>query len=978
MDGGQVFHQIEFDDLLFFERCGGGAFGSVYRALWKSRDKEVAIKKLLMLEKEAQVLSVLSHRNIIQFYGAVTEEPNYCLVTEFAANGSLYALLQNPAAVLDFQCILQWAKEIALGMNYLHEEAPVTVIHRDLKSKNVVITEDWTCKICDFGASRFMGSTTKMSLAGTFPWMAPEVIQSLPVSEACDTWSYGVVLWELLTHEVPFKDIEGFQVAWLVVEKGERLTIPSTCPDSFADLMRNCWKTEPKERPSFRQILTCVEKMFSDVSLPDLTNSFLEHKEIWKKEIQLTLDRLKKAERDLSAKERELREREVKLQQREENLEQQFKVVKLDSYDVQTWREVDVCQWILQLANDHPDLAEYAELFMKNNINGKRLLRMTQADLKDMGISSVGHILDLFTEIELLKAHNYRLLNFPPLSVISTPSKVQQMNSYQCVKVTLMFGHHIRLGASPQEHKWKMYLELDEDSESETNPLMCIRDVTFTRRSPPHDSFKVSHPPYIMEKWCVGIGPDMVIDCTVSYETDKVKKPKSTKYSHKIDPSGQSSTSQRDVTLTLHPSMGTSDSGFDTPPLSYQSYQSCQSVVSSHKPQPQGVWDRPQFHVSVPRNKNPNVWSSVVMGRKPSVPNIPASFSPKPIPGTAKSLPPFPWLTHVMSDSDIQYSRSNNNIGSSQTQKSSAAKGDNLAGFSDSDSDGKPQDPLNLSYAEVCCKCKSSMKPQGHSPRAQASGNKDVMKTDVDTRRSKSFSHVQESANHNRRGRGGRRGRGRGYSPQWQGGRGYRNDWQFEGGPRRGFDQRQKRGSWRGRGQGGQISDRNFRRSFSDQDEAVQPSNDPPYRRVQSGGHTYHRKDNSLTGSSMSKKFAHSNSPVLHEGPEESSREHRQARGDEVFEDAKWESVEKRRHRHRHYPDQHSYRDSVESRTETGSRSEIGLRARTNSGPKPDLGSNSNLGSRTKSGTRLGTDARENKTGGDKGRQQCADSKSSS
>lgn len=85
-----------------------------------------------------------------------------------------------------------------------------------------------------------------------------------------------------------------------------------------------------------------------------------------------------------------------------------------------------------------------------------------------------------------------------------------------------------------------------------------------------------------------------------------MKKPKSTKYSHKIDPSGQSFTAQRDVTLTLHPSMGTSDSGFDTPPLSYQSYQSCQSAVSSPQPQsqPQGVWDRPQFNVSVPKNKS--------------------------------------------------------------------------------------------------------------------------------------------------------------------------------------------------------------------------------------------------------------------------------------------------------------------------------------------------------------------------------------
>lgn len=369
------------------------------------------------------------------------------------------------------------------------------------------------------------------------------------------------------------------------------------------------------------------------------------------------------------------------------------------------------------------------------------------------------------------------------------------------------------------------------------------------------------------------------------------------------------------------------------------------------------------------------------------MPYIPASFSPKPIPGTAKSLPPFPWLTHVMSDSDIQYFPGyNSNTGSSQTQKNCAAKGDDPAGFSDSDSEGKPQDPLNLSYAEVCCKCKGSIKSSGDPPRVQVSGNKDMVKRDQDSRRSKSFSHVLESTDNNQRGRGGGRGRGRGrgrgYSPQFQSGRGHQNDRQFEGGPRRGFDQRQKRGPWRGRERGGQIRDRNFRRSFSDQDQALQPSSDPHYMRVRSGGHTYHRKDGSLTGSNASKGSRHSNSPVLQEAAEETGRELRLGRGEEVFleettQDEKWESVEKRKHRHRQYDEQQGQRDSREHRTETGSRSEIRSRTRTNSGPKVDYGSNSDLQSRTKSGSRLGTEATEYKRRGGKAHQRFADGKSS-
>uniref|UniRef100_A0A8D2Q8S9 Mitogen-activated protein kinase kinase kinase 20 n=1 Tax=Varanus komodoensis TaxID=61221 RepID=A0A8D2Q8S9_VARKO len=296
---GASFVQIKFDDLQFFENCGGGSFGSVYRARWISQDKEVAVKKLLKIEKEAEILSVLSHRNIIQFYGAVIEPPNYGIVTEYASAGSLYDYINsNRSEEMDMDHIMTWATDIAKGMHYLHMEAPVKVIHRDLKSRNVVIAGDGVLKICDFGASRFHSHTTHMSLVGTFPWMAPEVIQSLPVSETCDTYSYGVVLWEMLTREVPFKGLEGLQVAWLVVEKNEK-------------------------RPCFKQIISILDSMSNDSNLPDQCNSFLHNKAEWRCEIEATLDRLKKLERDLSFKEQELKEREKRLKMWEQKLTEQ-------------------------------------------------------------------------------------------------------------------------------------------------------------------------------------------------------------------------------------------------------------------------------------------------------------------------------------------------------------------------------------------------------------------------------------------------------------------------------------------------------------------------------------------------------------------------------------------------------------------------------------------------------------------------------
>ncbi|XP_068196035.1 protein kinase Npk isoform X2 [Antennarius striatus] len=221
---------------------------------------------------------------------------------------------------MDMEQIMTWAIQIAKGMHYLHAEAPVKVIHRDLKSRNVVMTAEKVLKICDFGASKFLSHTTHMTVVGTFPWMAPEVIQSLPVSETCDTYSYGVVLWEMLTREVPFKGFEGLQVAWLVVEKQERLTIPTSCPASFAELMRKCWQAEPKERPQFKQVLVTLETMANDSRLPDQCNSFLHNKDQWRCEIESTLERLRKLERELYSKEKELEERERRLRLWEERL----------------------------------------------------------------------------------------------------------------------------------------------------------------------------------------------------------------------------------------------------------------------------------------------------------------------------------------------------------------------------------------------------------------------------------------------------------------------------------------------------------------------------------------------------------------------------------------------------------------------------------------------------------------------------------
>uniref|UniRef100_A0A3B5MML6 Mitogen-activated protein kinase kinase kinase 20a n=1 Tax=Xiphophorus couchianus TaxID=32473 RepID=A0A3B5MML6_9TELE len=520
------FMHIQFDDVLFYENCGGGSFGSVYRARWISQDKEVAVKKLLKIENEAEILSVLSHRNIIQFYGAIVEAPNYGIVTEYASGGSLYDYLSSDESEeMDMGQIMSWAAEIAKGMHYLHSEAPIKVIHRDLKSRNVVLGADKVLKICDFGASKFLSHTTHMSLVGTFPWMAPEVIQSLPVSETCDTFSYGVVLWEMLTREIPFKGLEGLQVAWLVVEKNERLTIPSCCPESFAELMRKCWTAEPKERPMFKQILCTLESMAKDSQLPEQCNSFLHNKAEWRCEIEATLERLKKLERDLSTKEQELKERERRLKMWERKLIEQSNTPLLPTLDIYTWTEEHVLLiYCLFVSGDGTcDMQLYANLFKENHITGKRLLLLTERDMKDMGVKSKGHVMHLKAEIEKLTNDYLGFLHFPPLLKDELEKEVEQSKT---VNLELVFGYHWKAGTGKSDCKWKMYMELDGDEIAVT----YIKDVIFNANRPGVEVLRMTKPPFLMDKWIVGLEQNQKIDYTVNYEND-VKSPKSTRHS---------------------------------------------------------------------------------------------------------------------------------------------------------------------------------------------------------------------------------------------------------------------------------------------------------------------------------------------------------------------------------------------------------------------------------------------------------------
>ncbi|XP_011068445.1 PREDICTED: mitogen-activated protein kinase kinase kinase 9-like isoform X4 [Acromyrmex echinatior] len=336
--------EIDFEELQLEEVIGVGGFGKVYRGFWKKR--EVAVKAarqdageepsatLENVRQEAKLFWLLKHENIVQLEGVCLKMPNMCLVMEYARGGSLNRVLSGRKIRPDV--LVDWAIQIARGMDYLHNKAPISLIHRDLKSSNVLLSEpiendDFqykTLKITDFGLAREVYKTTRMSAAGTYAWMAPEVIKKSTFSKASDVWSYGVLLWELLTGETPYKGIDALAVAYGVAVNKLTLPIPSTCPQPWSLLMEACWASDSHARPGFTDILIALDEVRSAFAATP-HESFHTMQEDWRQEIEQVLHGLRMKEKacrsleeELRCREEELTKAQVQQRQHEENLRQ--------------------------------------------------------------------------------------------------------------------------------------------------------------------------------------------------------------------------------------------------------------------------------------------------------------------------------------------------------------------------------------------------------------------------------------------------------------------------------------------------------------------------------------------------------------------------------------------------------------------------------------------------------------------------------
>uniref|UniRef100_A0A2M4A599 Mitogen-activated protein kinase kinase kinase dlk-1 n=1 Tax=Anopheles triannulatus TaxID=58253 RepID=A0A2M4A599_9DIPT len=284
--------EIPYETISDMVWLGSGAQGAVFCG--KLRNELVAVKKVREAkETDIKHLRKLDHENIVKFKGVCTQAPAFCIIMEYCPYGPLHKLLQDNGGIITPQQLVSWSHQIALGMQYLHSHK---IIHRDLKSPNILIGDNEVIKISDFGTSREWNEiSTKMSFAGTVAWMAPEVIRNEPCNEKVDIWSYGVVLWELLTGEVPYKNVDSSQIIFGVGNNSLYLPIPGSCPEGFKLLIKQCWSAKPRNRPSFKIILQHLDiagRELLQMCAKEQYAGYYETQKSWREEIRSHMTKL--------------------------------------------------------------------------------------------------------------------------------------------------------------------------------------------------------------------------------------------------------------------------------------------------------------------------------------------------------------------------------------------------------------------------------------------------------------------------------------------------------------------------------------------------------------------------------------------------------------------------------------------------------------------------------------------------------------
>uniref|UniRef100_A0A2P2JPP8 non-specific serine/threonine protein kinase n=5 Tax=Rhizophora mucronata TaxID=61149 RepID=A0A2P2JPP8_RHIMU len=264
--------EIDTSLLKYEYKIASGSYGDLHKGTFCGQD--VAIKVLMTehlndklrreFAQEVFIMRKVRHTNVVQFIGACTRPPSLCIVTEFMSGGSMYDFLHKQKGVLSLPSLLRVAIDVSNGMNYLHEN---NIMHRDLKAANLLMDENGVVKVADFGVARVKNQSGVMTAeTGTYRWMAPEVIEHKPYDHKADVFSFGILLWELLTGKLPYEHLTPLQAAVGVVQQGLRPSIPRHTHPQLEELLLRCWQQDACLRPEFSEILGDLQQLAKTVA----------------------------------------------------------------------------------------------------------------------------------------------------------------------------------------------------------------------------------------------------------------------------------------------------------------------------------------------------------------------------------------------------------------------------------------------------------------------------------------------------------------------------------------------------------------------------------------------------------------------------------------------------------------------------------------------------------------------------------------
>ncbi|XP_078373938.1 ephrin type-B receptor 1-B-like isoform X1 [Oculina patagonica] len=361
--------ELERSKIKLDRLVGQGEFADVYKGTLKTRTgKDVVAVKVLRpgsSEKnqkdflsEASIVCQFSHPNVIRLKGVVTQNRPMMILTEFLESGSLDHFLKARDRQLTNLQLVGMARGVACGMVYL---SGMNFIHRDLAARNVLVGENMSCKVSDFGLSRELseanqGLAVYQTQGGKIPirWTAPEALQDRIFSSASDVWSFGIVVWEIMTYcDRPYWDWNNCDVMRRV-KSGYRLPPPEGCPKVIHELMLECWDKDKEKRPKFSEIVNRLDNI-------------IRSSEVLNEGITLLVS-------DISTME----------------------------VDVPEFQSVD--DWLKAIK-----MEKYSETLQAANVNNlDKVTQLEDRDLTEMGINLIGHRNKMNRSIKAMKSQFHR------------------------------------------------------------------------------------------------------------------------------------------------------------------------------------------------------------------------------------------------------------------------------------------------------------------------------------------------------------------------------------------------------------------------------------------------------------------------------------------------------------------------------------------------------------------------------------------